>query len=158
DWLKVSTGGGRLLLSDHRTGRWVLLGDDHMRELARRREHLEAGGIAATRLIPPTIELKGLTGQLQSAFKLAGNLEELASTGKVTPFEEITPTYYLAAAPSAEGLELKNSDKRVGLTTREARKWANIISSELERLNARQVERGRVRTVVVDDGDGRWIL
>src|SRR5262249_33556869 len=110
------------------------------------------------RLIPPTIELKGLTVHLQSAFKLAGTLEELASTGKVTPFEEITPTYYLAAAPSAEGLELKNSDKRVGLTTREARKWANIISSELERLNARQVERGRVRTVVVDDGDGRWIL
>jgi hypothetical protein len=36
DWLIVSTGAGRLMLSDQRNGRWVLLGDDHVSEFERR--------------------------------------------------------------------------------------------------------------------------
>src|SRR5262245_4831768 len=32
EWLSISTGGGRLLLSDQRNGRWVLLGADHLAE------------------------------------------------------------------------------------------------------------------------------
>jgi hypothetical protein len=95
---------------------------------------------------------------LQSALKLAETLEAFANTGNVTPFEEITSIYLLAASRCTEGLELRDSDKRVAFTSREARKWAAIISSELERVNARQVERGRIRTVFVDSEDGRWIL
>src|ERR1044072_9157817 len=36
DWMTISTGAGRLLISDQRTCRCVLLGADHMRELERR--------------------------------------------------------------------------------------------------------------------------
>src|SRR5690349_1292800 len=36
DWLTISTGANRLLLSDQRTGRWVLLGAEHAAELERR--------------------------------------------------------------------------------------------------------------------------
>src|SRR5439155_1580992 len=69
EWLSVSTGGGRLLLSDQRTARWVLLGEDHMRELERRIETLRVPTVAPPRLEPPTISLKGLTVHLQSAFR-----------------------------------------------------------------------------------------
>jgi hypothetical protein len=158
EWLSISTGGGRLLLSDQRTARWVLLGADHIRELERRLEALRAPAVAAPRLEPPTISLKGLTVHLQSAFTLAATLEGFTSTGNVAPFEEITPIYSLTASRSAEGIELKDSDNRVTITPREARKWAGIIRAELDRLNASQVERGGIRTVFVDSGDGRWIL
>ena len=107
EWLSVSTGGGRLLLSDQRTARWVLLGDDHIRELERRLEALRVPAVAAPRLEPPTISLKGLTVHLQSAFKLAATLEDFANTGNVAPFEEITPIYSLTASRSTEGIELE---------------------------------------------------
>jgi len=57
-WLKVSTGGGRILLSDQRTGRWVLLGADHFTELERRLETLPNSHILAKHPTPPTISLK----------------------------------------------------------------------------------------------------
>src|SRR5439155_23748098 len=90
EWLKVSTGGGSLLLSDQRTGRWVLLGADHMRELERRRGSIGRWGGSVCGAAPPTIPLKGLTVHLQSALKLFGTLEEFANTDRVTPFEEVT--------------------------------------------------------------------
>jgi hypothetical protein len=158
EWLSVSTGGGRLLLSDQRTARWVLLGDDHIRELERRLEALGVPTIAAPRLEPPTISLKGLAVHLQSAFKLAATLEEFAKSGNAEPFEEITPIYSLTASRSTEGIELKDSDNRVAITAREARKWAGVIRAELDRLNARQAERGGIRTVFADGPEGRWIL
>jgi hypothetical protein len=158
EWLKVSTGGASLLLSDQRTGRWVLLGEDHMRDLERRLASLRCSGGAVARPAPPTIPLKGLTVHLQSALKLAGTLEEFANSGRVTPFEEVTPIYSLKASASTEGIELRDSDNRIALTAREARKWTGIIGTELHRLNVRQVERGGIRTVFARIEDGRWIL
>ncbi|MEK6322677.1 MAG: hypothetical protein AABN33_13455 [Acidobacteriota bacterium] len=158
EWLSVSTGGERLLISDQRTGRWVLLSHDHIHELERRLEALGAPALAVPRPEPPTISLKGLKVHLQSAFKLAATLEDFADTGNVAPFEEITPIYSLTASRSTEGIELRDSDKRVALTRREVRIWASIIRGELDRLNATQVERGRIRTVFAGTGDGRWIL
>ncbi|MEK6405400.1 MAG: hypothetical protein AABN34_00410 [Acidobacteriota bacterium] len=158
EWLTVSTGGGRLLISDQRTGRWVLLGRDHLGELERRLEALRVAPAALSWPAPPTISLKGLTVHLQSAFKLAATLEHLANTGSFEPFEEITPIYSLTALRSVEGIELRDSDKRVALTPREARKWADIISGELDRLNARQIARGGIRTVFAGAEAGRWIL
>ncbi|PYT06987.1 MAG: hypothetical protein DMF60_08110 [Acidobacteria bacterium] len=147
-----------MLLSDQRTARWVLLGEDHMRELERRIETLRVPTVAPPRLEPPTISLKGLTVHLQSAFKLAATLEDFANSGNVAPFEEITPICSLTVSRSTQGVELKDSDNRVALTPRETRKWAGIIRAELARLNASQIERGGIRTVFADGGDGRWIL
>jgi hypothetical protein len=158
EWLKVSTGGGSLLLSDQRTGRWVLLGQDHMRELERRHGSLHSSDGAVCGPAPPTIQLKGLTVHLQSALNLAATLDEFANTGRVAPFEEVTPIYSLKASESTEGIELRDSDKRIALTAREARKWTGIIGTELDRLNVRQVERGGIRTVFARIEDGRWIL
>lgn len=158
EWLEVSTGGQRLLLSDHRTARWVLLGVDHLRELELRLKTMHGPRDMPQQPIPPTFPLKGLKLHIQSAFKLIETLEEFAKTGKVVPFAEVTPTYSLKASRSAEGIELADSDLRVALTAREARKWASLINAELERLNARQFERGGIRTVFADNDEGRWIL
>jgi len=157
EWLSVSTGGARLLLSDQRTGRWVLLGDDHVHEL-KRRLGLLSPLRGATGQAPPTIQLKGLTVRLQSAFKLVATLLDFTFNANVEPFEETTPTYALKAARSTEGIELSDSHTRVSLTVREARKWADIIGAELSRLGACQVERGAIRTVFADHEGGRWIL
>jgi hypothetical protein len=158
EWLKVSTGGATLLLSDQWTGRWVLLGEDHVGELERRLRLLRRSGRAVAGPAPPTIPLKGLTVHLQSALKLASTLEEFANNGRVTPFDEVTPIYSLNASESTEGMELRDSDKRVALTAREARKWADIMRTELDSLDVRQVERDGIRTVFARIEDGRWIL
>ena len=92
-----------------------------------------------------------MTVHLQSAFKVAGTLEEFANTGNFEPFVEITPIYSLTASRSTEGVELKDSNSRVALTRREARKWAGIIRGELDRFNAIQFERGGIRTVSATD-------
>ena len=159
NWLNISAAAGRLLISDQRTGRWVLLGRDHIEELERRLMSLDAAVASSpARAKPPTFSLKGLAVHLQSALKLVEALESFAETGEVRAFEEITPTYSLIASKSVEGIELKDSDRRVGLNSREARKYAALIRDELERLNVKQVERGRIRTVFADDKDGRWVL
>ncbi|HVG21748.1 MAG TPA: hypothetical protein VNI02_22120 [Blastocatellia bacterium] len=158
DWLNVSAGAGRLLISDQRNGRWVLLGKDHVEELERRLALLDDAGELPARYNPPTIPLKGLAIHLQSALRLTEALESFAETGGVEAFEEVTPTYSLTTGRSAEGIELRDFDRRVGLNSREARKYAGIIRAELERLNVAQVERGKTRTVFADDERGRWVL
>ena len=157
DWLSVSAGGGTLLLSDRRTGRWVLLGDDHVRELERRSGHLRQSAVSAAR-VPPTISMKGLTVHLQSAFRLVSTLSDFASNQSVTAYEELAPTYSLAVSASVEGLELKDADNRITMTGREARKWADIIKAQLETLNAHQFERQGIRTVIAGNEEGHWIL
>jgi hypothetical protein len=158
DWLNISTGAGRLLISDQRNGRWVLLGRDHIEELERRVALLDSAGELPARYNPPTIPLKGLAIHLQSAFRLVEALESFAETGEVEAFEEITPTYTLTVGRSAEGISLRDFDRSVGLNAREARKYASVIRGELERLNVDQVERGKMRTVFADDEHGRWVL
>jgi len=158
DWLNISTAAERLLISDQRSGRWVLLGKDHIEELERRLASLDSAAVSPARVKPPTLPLKGLAIHLQSALKLVEALESFAETGEVTVFEEITPTYSLIAARSSEGIELRDSDRRIGLNSREARKYAGIIRAELERLKVRQVERGKMRTVFAEDKGGRWVL
>ncbi len=158
DWLSISTGAGRLLVSDGRNGRWVLLGSDHIAELGRRVDLLDETREPAPKDLPPTIALKGMTIHLQSAFKLAETLEAFAQSGEVAPFDEATPMFSLSARRSIEGIELRDSDKRVALTRKESGKWAEIIRSELERFNANSVERGRIRTVFANGERGRWVL
>jgi hypothetical protein len=158
DWLNISAGAGRLLISDQRNGRWVLLGSDHIQELERRLALLDSTSGSPARYKPPTIPLKGLAIHLQSALRLAATLESYAETGDVEAFEEITPTYTLTVGRSVEGIELRDFDRRVGLNSREARKYAGIIRAELERLKVEQDERGRMRTVFADDEHGRWVL
>jgi len=158
DWLKISMGDGRMLLSDQRSGRWVLLGADHLGELERRLEGLDNNPIPNEHSNPPTISVKGITIHLQSAQTLASTLTDFVQGRDVTPFEETTPTYVLKVTRSTEGLELSDSDNRISLNTREARKWANLIQAEIERLHVQQIQRGRIRTVLASVSDGRWIL
>jgi hypothetical protein len=158
DWLTVSTGAERLLLSDQRTGRWVLLGADHVAELGRRAGLLTRPAAAFKRAKPPTLTVKGVTVHLQSAFKLADALERFAATGDVTAFTEQSPDYELTAEKATEGLALRDFDRRVALTAREARKYAAILRDELGQRRAVQFERGGLRTVIADDVEGRWLL
>ncbi|MFY9556790.1 MAG: hypothetical protein WAV47_18920 [Blastocatellia bacterium] len=158
EWLSVSTGAERLLISDQRNGRWVLLGADHISELERRLPALQAEFAATTSLAPPTISVCGLQVHLQSALMLAETLEVFASSGQVNPFEEATPTYSLAVSAGTGGMELRDSDRRVALGSREARKWSSLLRAELERLEVKQFERGMIRTVFAAGEDGRWVL
>jgi hypothetical protein len=157
EWLRVSTGGGRLLLSDQRTARWVLLGEDHVRELERRWGTLRQTWQAAAGL-PPTISVKGLTVHLPSAFTLSLTLLDFARNRYVTPFEEITTNYSLKASACTEGIEVTSADERIALTAREADKWASIIGDELERLSACHFDRGGIRTVFTRNEGGCWVL
>lgn len=157
EWLNASVGGGRLLLSDQRSGRWVLLGPDHVEALRCRLPCLAAPKPNTT-LRPPTIEIKGLPIHLQSAIKLARTLADFSARGEIEAYDEITPLYSLSVSPSTEGIELSDSNNRVAITKREAAKWASLISVELERLNTRQFERGQIRTTLADCDGGRWIL
>jgi hypothetical protein len=158
DWLKISTGAGRLLLSDQRSGRWVLLGQDHILELERRRLSLDASVVRMSRPSPPVIAVKGIRVHLQSALRLAGSLERFVETGEVSGYEEVSPGFLLQVAKSIEGIEIKDFDNRVGMNTREARKWAAILRGELERLGVEQIERGEIRTVFANGAAGRWAL
>ena len=157
-WLKVSMGGERMLLSDQRTGRWLLLGRDHLRELGIRLGGVRRDEGAASGAAPSSIQLKGLTVHLQSAFRVLECLIDFGETRTIRPFHEITPVYSLEASTAADGLELKDSNGRIALTVREARKWADVMRLEIERLNARQVERDAIRTVFTSTESGRWIL
>lgn len=158
EWLNVSTGAGRLLLSDQRTGRWVLLGADHLAELERRAGLLATAGEAVRLARPPTFMIKGVTVHLQTAFKLADSLDTFAETGNVMMFTEQAPGYELAVEKATEGISLRDFDRRAALTSREARKYAAILRDELEQCHAQQFERGGLRTVVADAAGGRWVL
>ncbi|HEY6328624.1 MAG TPA: hypothetical protein VI756_04735 [Blastocatellia bacterium] len=156
DWLNVSSGGGRLLVSDQRTGRWVLLSAEHIAELERRAPNL--GLPAIDRARPPVILVKGVTVHLQSAFRLLRAMQVFLDSGVVEGFSEQAATFRLAASPAPEGLELRDADSRVALTKKECGKWADLIGDQLRSLNASEVERGDIRTVFVDDDGGRWVL
>lgn len=158
EWLTVSAGGGRLLISDQRNGRWVLLGEDHLREIEHRLALLEHPQGAALPPQPPTISLKGVTVHLQSAEKLAETLEQFAETRRFESFVERAPDFSLTAREATEGIEITDETRRVGLTVKEARKWADLIRGELARLNSSCVSRGQIRTVFADAEQGRWIL
>jgi hypothetical protein len=157
EWLNASPGGGRLLLSDQRSGRWMLLGPDHVDALASRLRYLSVAK-PHTKSKPPTIGIKGLPIHLQSAIKLARTLANFSATGAIEAYDEITPLYSLSVSPSTEGIDLSDSNNRVAITKREAGKWASLMSVELERLNTMQFERGQIRTTLADCDGGRWIL
>jgi hypothetical protein len=158
DWLKVSIGGGRMLLSDQRTGRWVLLGADHLSELRKRLERLAIESINLQPQAPPVISLKGISVHLQSALKLLLAMEDFAMGRDITPIEELTPVYSLKLSRSANGLELSDSESHTVLNSREVRKWIDLVKAEIEPLHLRQIERGRIRTVFGSNNSGRWIL
>jgi len=158
DWLTISTGANRLLLSDQRTGRWVLLGAEHAAELERRAGLLASADQGPRPAKPPTLTIKGVMVHLQSAFKLAAALERFAETSDVTAYTEQSPDYVLAVEKATEGLALRDFDQRAALNVREARKYAAIVRDELEQRRAGQFERGGVRTVIANDGDRRWLL
>jgi hypothetical protein len=157
-WLSVSTSGGSLLLSDQRNGRWSLLGSDHIAELERRLNELGRTKDLLARPEPPTINLKGVILHLQSAFRLAEALELFSETGEALSFEEIAPSFQLKVSRSTEGIAVRDGVNSVGLTAREARKWAAIVRDELAHLNAAVFERGNIRTVFADGHEGRWAL
>jgi hypothetical protein len=158
EWLTLSGGDGRLLLSDQRSGRWVLLGSDHFAEFERRYKQLASQGEYAKTIKPPTILLKGLNLHLQSAFKLAQTFEEFADTGAFTPFEEFTPAYQLIVMRATEGMKISDTNLLVALTPKEARKWAAILLAELEKFQAREFVRGSMKTVLAKTEQGLWVL
>ena len=158
DWLSVSSSAGRLLLSDQRNGRWSLLGADHIAELERRLEELNSADDLLAQPAPPTISLKGVIVHLQSASRLADALDLFSETGEVSAFEDVSPSFQLSLSKATEGIEVRDSLSRVGITAREARKWAAIIRDEMARVNAVAIERGSIRTVIADGPQGRWVL
>jgi hypothetical protein len=115
-------------------------------------------GRAEERLAPPVINIKGINTGLQSTFHLAECLERFAETGEIEPYEESYGEARLRVARSSEGIEITDGNLRSGMNRREALKWAGILRGELDRLNARQSERGRIRTVFADGREGRWVL
>ena len=158
DWLIIREGGRRLLLSDQRNGRWVLLAQEHIDEFERRLSSLEAATAAVRPPALPALSIKGVAVHLQSAARLARALVRFAETQEVEPFEEVAPEFRLAVGRAIEGLELRDSNNRAGVTAREARKWAAILSNELARLNASEILRGHIKTVFADGDGGRWLL
>jgi len=157
-WLTASLGAGRLMLSDQRNGRWVLLAAEHISELERRLTALRIASVTISQPTTPIISIRGIAVHLQSAFKLAETLETFAETGQVTAFEEVAANSVLRVKSATEGIEIADSEARVATTKKEARKWAAIIRAELNRLNAHSLERGRIRTVFADGERGTWIL
>jgi hypothetical protein len=158
-WLVNSVAAGRLLLSDQRSGRWVLLGRDHMAEFERRLSLLTPEAVfAAPPPVPPLINLKGLEIHLQSAFKLPRTLRQFAGTRQVDPYDESAPEFKLSVGPAPEGIQISDSNSRVGLNAREALKWAGIIEAELSRLHASQMIRGQITTTFADGPAGRFVM
>jgi len=158
EWLKISIGGDRMLLSDQRSGRWVLLGADHVNELRVRLARLGTESTHAQFETPPVLNLKGIRVHLQSALKLVSTMEDFAGGQGVTPFEETAPTYSLKVSTSTNGLEISDDENHTVLNFRETRKWMDLLKAEIEALNVRQIERGRLRTVCAGDNGGLWIL
>jgi hypothetical protein len=157
EWLVCSVSAGRLLLSDQRSGRWVLLGEDHIAEFERRLSLLSP----ATNSIspaPPVINLKGVEIHLQSAFKVARTLRVFAQTRQVNPYDDCAPEFKLTVGLATEGIRIADTNSAVGLTVREAGKWAEIIQAELARLNAKEIIRGQITTVLADGPGGRFVM
>jgi hypothetical protein len=158
DWLNVSAGASGLLISDQRTGRWVLLGDDQVAELERRLPALAPLPKSDLPPGPPTISVKGVVVHLQSASNLARHLRLFGEGGTVTEFSEQAPKFRLTALPRPDGLELMDAQSRVTVTRKEAPKWVAIIDEQLAALHVDEIDRGNVRTVFADGDGGRWVL
>ncbi|HKV39560.1 MAG TPA: hypothetical protein VJX67_10130 [Blastocatellia bacterium] len=160
DWLSYSVGAGSLLLSDQRTGRWVLLGTDHIAQMETRLNALELcpKRHAKSAGVPPTILVKGVTVHLQSGFELVRCLRAFAVRREVLPVRDLTPSFSLTVTGGAGALEVTDNSARVAITAKEAEKWAVILESELGRLNASQTLREGVRTVFADGDGGCWVL
>lgn len=158
EWLTISGGDGRLLLSDQRNGRWVLLGSDHLAEFERRYNRLASAGETFTSPKPPTIPLKGLNVHLQTAFRLTATLEEFSESGSFTPFEEFTPNYQLVVMRATEGMKITDTNVMIAMTAKESRKWAAILRAELEKYQAKEFVRGSIKTILAMTEPGLWIL
>jgi hypothetical protein len=158
EWLNLSGGDGRLLLSDQRSGRWVLLGSDHFAEFEQRYQLLATSKELPGATKPPTIPLKGLKIHLQTAFKLAETFEEFANTRAFTPFEEFTPTYQLIVVRATEGMKINDGNLIAAVTAKEAHKWAAILRAELEKYQAKEFARGTIKTVLAATEQGLWVL
>lgn len=158
DWLTISGGDGRLLLSDGRNGRWVLLGSDHFEEFQRRLPILASADELEQPKKPPVILVKGIKVHLQSVLKLTRVLQDFAELGEFTDYADVAPTYSLCLMRSNEGIKITDSNLVITITQKEARKWAAILQMESERLNLTEVERGGIATIFADSEDGQWIL
>jgi hypothetical protein len=158
EWLNLSGGDGRLLLSDQRNGRWVLLGADHFAEFQQRYQLLESSSEPPGAIKPPTLLLKGLKIHLQTAFKLAATFEEFADSGNFTAFEEFSPTYQLVVMRATEGMKISDGNLLAAVTAKESRKWAAILRAELDKYQAREYTRGQIRTVMATTEQGLWVL
>jgi hypothetical protein len=162
DWLIASESDGTLLLSDQRSGRWVLLSPEHIEQLRERRGLATGGGSLNARVkkASPRIQVKGIAVPLQVAFGVADAFDRFVRFGEPSTFDERSPDYHVWMRPSPLGLELADTDRVVAFNSREAGKWLSVIRVELERRNAVLFERGRIRTVVADGepGCGRWVL
>jgi hypothetical protein len=158
DWLSISTGGGRTLLSDQRNGRWVLLGEDHLAEFGRRFGRLECPSEPAMRHRPPTVSVRGVTVELQSAPRLMRTLGLVASSREFTAYEEITPRYVLRVAAASQGIEISDTNNRVALTAADAGKWREILAADVVRFGVTEMRRGVVRTVFAVTPAGRWVM
>ncbi|MBI3654439.1 MAG: hypothetical protein HY231_25705 [Acidobacteria bacterium] len=158
EWLTIAGGDGRLLLSDQRNGRWVLLGADHYAELERRFDVLNREGSPTSSAKPPTFILKGAKIALQSLIKLEQSLEAFAETGAFTPYEEITPAYQLLVMQAIEGMKISDGKVKVAITRKEAAKWSAILKSEIATYRLQRIERGSIRTVLATVAEGKWLL
>lgn len=157
EWLSVSTAAGRLLISDQRSGRWVLLSAGHIDELERRSGRLSEP-YSGRRDTPPVISVKGIEIHLQFAFGLLSALESFAGNGTVSSFSDRAPDFRLIVSPSPEGLAISDGTIRAAVTRKEAPKWAALLREGLESLNAVQMQRSNIRTVFADGENGRWVL
>jgi hypothetical protein len=158
EWLTISGGDGRLLLSDQRNGRWVLLGSDHFAEFENRYPGLEAAEVYPKRSSPPTIPMKGLQIHLQTISKLVETLEEFSETGNFTPFEEFNASYQLIVMRATEGMKISDANLIAAVTARESAKWAAILRTEIEKYQLSEVTRGRIKTVRAKSDEGLWLL
>lgn len=158
EWIDVSTSSGRLLISDQRSGRWVLLGADHLAEFERRAERLNKSLAQTSVPRSPRITIKGVTVRLQSAFRLLRALESFAEANDFEPFEDVGPEFYLRAARATEGMAIMDSDMRAAITAHEAPKWVAIIQNEIEQLHAREIEPCSIHTVFAETNEGRWVM
>lgn len=160
DRITYSASVGRLMLSDQQSGRWVLLGSDHEAELEKRVSEVEKMAAAQKPISPahPSIQIKIVKVQLQSAFKLANELRKYSETGEFEPFVEFLPGSVLAVSLAADGFEIRDGENRVALTRRESTKWADIVDAELKALNASEFQRGGIRTVIARNESGYWVL
>jgi hypothetical protein len=158
DWLIHSAENGGMLISDRRNGRWVLLGSEHLDQFRSRLSRIEAARMALKPGRPPVLNVKGVTVHLHSAFAFCDALESFTNGALVQPLDERAPAYSLSVSQSGEGLEISDGDQRAPLNTREARKWLALVRDQLDKMNASQANRGRIRTVFADDEAGRWAL